>query len=89
MMIGQEPHHLILIQISVTCIAFIIFIINIKGTCITATCHICYNLPPVISFHFQKSESAAAPRSFPEMSVKSPVLLYCAVYMCYAQNIQT
>lgn len=59
MLIRQKPHHLILIQVSVTRVTFILIIVNIKCTGVTTARCICHNLPPVISFPVQKSVSAA------------------------------
>ena len=59
MLIRQKPHHLILIQVSVTRVTFIFIIVNIKCTGVTTARCICNNLPPVISFPVQKSVSAA------------------------------
>ena len=53
MLIRQKPHHLILIQVSVTRVTFIFIIVNIKCTGVTTARCICHNLPPVISFLFK------------------------------------
>ena len=45
MLIRQKPHHLILIQVSVTRVTFIFIIVNIKCTGVTAARCICHNLP--------------------------------------------
>ena len=93
MLIRQKPHHLILIQVSVTRVTFIFIVINIKRTGVTAACHICHNLPPVNSFPFyffpvQKSGSAAAHHSSSGMPAKSPAQLYFSACTYCVQNIQ-
>ena len=45
MLIRQKPHHLILIQVSVTRVTFIFIIVNIKCTGVTTARCICHNLP--------------------------------------------
>lgn len=61
MLIRQKPHHLILIQVSVTRVTFIFIIVNIKCTGVTTARCICHNLPPVISFLFKNRDYLQMP----------------------------